>query len=273
MPPQIQKRIRERLQKRFHKVPLDLYDDGPLWDRNTAKADFQDVLFCQKLDEDFNSFEIKKRSFFESASSWATVGKYPGQYFNLFLLLNFMHAWCRDLLELGQWAYLDNLNGKISGRNVRQSAMRMMRFLSRLRDLFLQSVDEDDRRDNRVFLVADRMPAMDLYLLALYNGVTLSLPGLESFLKTKSGQAAFTKDPVHLGEPLFLNLKICSFCRLGGMATASHPGRQATSRCCRHRCRLRPRHPDVRTTIAVAPDTDARYGGIRQRLLSVIWAG
>jgi hypothetical protein len=211
--------LRSRLPYNVNDARTDLWDSGPLWDKEAAKVDFDRVFLAQDNDRESNSFVLLARPF-PGIGSWKSLGRFPGQYYQHILLINFMHAWCRDLLELGRWEFLDNVKASIPGAKIREYAMRTMRYLSGIREDFLLCIEhyrEDD--GDEAFPVSLRLSTTDLHLLALFHDCHFSQDSYKVFLETKSGRDAFSADPIDLGKrPACLGMKILTFYRLGKMA-------------------------------------------------------
>jgi hypothetical protein len=191
---------RQRLPKAVAGAKNSVWDDSPLWDRESAKVDFNSLYVINRYEEESNSFHMQSRPF-PGVGLWQDLGRFPGHYYNHIFLLNFMHAWCRDVLELGRWNVLDGLTGETQGVDIRDMATRTMRYLSRVRERFLLEVAEYRKESSPLaFPEVFRIPPFDLHLLALYNNFSFSSIESEKFLAKKSTRAALSEDAIGLGE-------------------------------------------------------------------------
>jgi hypothetical protein len=196
----LQTALRPLLPESLVSAKVDLWDNGPLWGRESAKPDFQWVFRADPPDLESNIFVIKARPF-PGIGSWNGLGRFPGHYYDHVLLINYMHAWCRDLLELGRWELLDSLKGLESGFQRRESATRIMRYLSRLIEEFLSVVDGYRQSSSEMsFPITMRIPTIDLHLLALFNECQFSQDAYYAFLNRANGRHVFDQDPILLSK-------------------------------------------------------------------------
>jgi hypothetical protein len=189
-------RLRHKQPEALAKARSDLWDDSPLWGKLSAQHDFHDVFLAEHPGES-NTFVLKSRPF-PGVGGWKSLGNFPAHYYDHILLCNYMHAWCRDLLELGLWEMLDCLGGTTTGHEVRENATRMMRYLSRLRKEFILAVAEHRLAfGDEEFPLSYRIPTMDLHLLVLYHDCPFSAAG--------QGHRSFNfdQDPLSLGNSLY----------------------------------------------------------------------
>jgi hypothetical protein len=212
-------RLQQRLPQKLREARMDLWPEGRLWDKESAKPDFSRLFRAADLDEESNSFHLYVRPF-PGIGLWDDLGRFPGHYLDHITLINFMHGWCRDFLELGRWEFLDNTIAATSGARYREFAMRTMRYLSHLREEFLLWVDEYRQKfGDTAFKIGFRVPTIDLHLLALFHGYHFSITGYDEVLTSESGRKALAHDPLSLGERVsFFSLKIILSYRLGCMA-------------------------------------------------------
>jgi hypothetical protein len=178
----------------------DIWDDSPLWDQSSAAMDFSRIFSIGYIDDKTNTFILKRRSF-PGNGVWEYLGNFPAHYHQHILLCSYMHAWCRDLLVLGRWDMLDNVSGEVTGSEVKENSMRLMRYLSRVRDEFLLAIkDHRLRHGDGQFPLDLRVPTFDLHLLALYHHCQFSQDAYEEVLTNKQECLAFQNDPILLSE-------------------------------------------------------------------------
>jgi hypothetical protein len=193
-------RLRRTLPRPLQNARIDLWDNGRLWDKASAQVDFHQLYRASSPHAESNTFLLQCRPF-PGVGLWRDLGKFPAHYRDHILFVNFMHAWCRDFLELGQWEFLDKVDGKTPGVDTKEMAMRLMRYLSRVREEFLLVVGEYRKTSgDRAFPLSYRVPTLDLHLLATYHGCSFSPHAVEKFVKKKPGFDAFCLDPIRLGE-------------------------------------------------------------------------
>jgi hypothetical protein len=204
----------------------DLWDDSPIWTEADAISDYETLFRVGDLDKDANTFDLWSR-LFPGVGSWEFVGRFPGHYVEHFVLCHFIHAWCRDVLVLGEWHCLKGVGGELGGETLMESSMRMMRYLSRLRTAFLRDVEEY-RADNGdlAFSLKYRIPTMDLHMLALFFGCKFSQYDYCKFLKGEKNQRLFRADPLKLGMFCVTFLRSHSefmqYCRLAWLAASQN---------------------------------------------------
>jgi hypothetical protein len=188
--------IQTILPQALRDAKYDLWDDSKLWDAASAKRDYE-TLYCVQSSEG-NTINLMGRPF-PGTEPWALCAQFPAHYFRHIALLNHMHAWCRDLLVLGNWNQLHLVaSPQAQGRDVKDSAMRFMRYLSNVRET---SIEEAKKclAEGRKMSTA-RLPTLDVYLLALFKGLHPTESDILAFIKEPSGLEHFRKNPVVLGE-------------------------------------------------------------------------
>jgi hypothetical protein len=197
MPPKAQpdRMIQNCLPSHMCEVVTTTWDAGPLWQRKQAGLDYVSAYCADTYNPEANTFTLMSMDYAFRTSS-AYLGRFPGHYLDHIIRLNYMHAWCRDLLFQGKW---DDFSRIEKGLEIREGALRLMRYLNRVRDNFIKECkrllkDSDDNIPLKL-----RVISFDFYLLALYHGLGYSERDYRSFLSDEVGRAKFAADPIALG--------------------------------------------------------------------------
>jgi hypothetical protein len=198
MPPkksQANKMIQDCLPPHMRKVVTTAWDGGPLWRERQAGLDYVFAYCADSYNLEANTFTLTSMDYaFRTSSTY--LGRFPGHYLDHIIRLNYMHAWCRDLLFQGKW---DDFNKIEKGLQIREGALRLMRYLNRVRDNFIKECKRLLKEDDDNIPLQLRAISFDFYLLALYHGLGYSERDYQSFLCDEEGQAKFAADPIALG--------------------------------------------------------------------------
>jgi hypothetical protein len=204
MPPKSARNsIQANLPPQLRKAVINIWDSSKLWGKAKAANDYAEAYRADNHMPKSNTFALWSTGHQSNIRKATYLGRYPGHYLEHVVRLNYMHAWCRDLLFLGNWNDFEKME---DGPEIREGALRLMRYLNRVRNNFIRECREllmEDGDDGNIPLKV-RVPSFDFHLLALYNDLGYTPQEFKIFLSDESGKKAFAVDPIALG--MYINL-------------------------------------------------------------------